>query len=417
MIEWTAAGPKLGPSADAGALDRAMASSSVAALLERIPDDRSLLVVVNDPTRSTATSATLRALHARAPAVLLRARVLVATGSHAFGPADRAAYEASLTPRGQALAIAWHDARATELVEVAPRGARSPQPARGARFHPWLAGATHVLAIGSVEPHYFGGLTGAHKTLTIGCVSRGDIERNHRLALEPETRILRLDGNPVFDDVAAMVRTIAEGRDVLALNQIVHDGRVVDVAVGAPLATVRALRDGVINRYATRLERVFDVVHLRVPSPLGRSFYQADKALKNHGLAVRDGGAIVLEAACEEGLGQDDFVELLRAAPTLEGALRVIDARGYRLGDHKAVLLRRLMDPACRGVRVHLVSPALDARALDRTGIALHRSVDDALAILAPDAGPRAAGLRVEDAAMCVSQVDAVEPIAHAPRA
>ncbi len=391
MIDWTHAAPRSATTTGEPPLVTATTSAPFVGFLERARRSASLLLVVNDSTRSTATTATLRALQEQAPDLLRRARVLVATGSHGFGETARASYEEQLELKAHGIAsVSWHDARADALVELG-----------GISVHPWIAEAEHMLAIGSVEPHYFAGLTGAHKTITIGCVSRRDIERNHERALDPATRILTLDGNPVFDGIAAMAEAVVKGRDVLALNQIVHDGVIIDAAVGDPVATVRSLRAGVLDVYASVFDRTFDVLHLRVPPPLGRSLYQADKALKNHDLAVRDGGTIILEAACEEGLGQDAFIELLRAAPTFAGTLALIEQRGYRLGDHKAVLLRRLMDERCRGVRVLLVSPTLDPSSLERTSIELFRSVEEALASMGSDGPMR--GLRVEDAAMCVS--------------
>lgn len=392
MIAWTDAAPRPPTGAGPAPLEQALGSSPLPVFVERVRQQGdSLLLVVNDPTRSTATAATLHTLHKTAPDVLRRARVLVATGSHAFGETDRAAYENALELSRLGIAdVRWHDAQSSSLVDI-----------DAIRVNPWIAEAGHVLAIGSVEPHYFAGLTGAHKTITIGCVGRRDIELNHERALDPATRILRLDGNPVFDEIVTMAASIAKDRRVLAINQIVHNGQIVRAAVGDPVATVRSLSAAVVDLYVTELECSFDVLHLRVPPPLGRSFYQADKALKNHELAVRDGGAIILEASCEEGVGQRAFIDLLQAAPTFEDAIRLVERRGYRLGDHKAVLLRRLMDEKCRGVSVHLVSPTLDARALEGAGIEVHRSVDSALRTVGSGGSLR--GLRVEDAAMCVS--------------
>lgn len=399
MIEWTRAAPRASTETESSPLERMMGSERLSTFLEPVRSDGgSLVLVVNDPTRSTATTATLGALSKRAPGALRRARVVVGTGSHSFGAAERAAYEQELELSKVGITtVSWHDARSDSLVDLG-----------GFRVHPWIADAEHVLAIGSVEPHYFAGLTGAHKTLAIGCIALQDIERNHERALDPATRILTLDGNPVFDGIASMAARIASGRSVVAINQIVHEGRVVAAEVGDPVGTVRSLRAGVVDLYANVLERSFDVLHLRVPPPLGRSFYQADKALKNHDLAVRDGGAIILEAACEEGVGQRAFIDLLQAAPTFDDALALIARRGYKLGDHKAVLLRRLMDEKRRGVRVLIVSPVLDATALERTGIEVHRSVDAALQ--AVGSGREMRGLRVEDAAMCVSIAGEREP-------
>ena len=63
---------------------------------------------------------------------------------------------------------------------------------------------------------------------------------------------------------------------------------------------------------------------------------------------------LLLEAECAGGVGIDHFVDLLREAPTAEEARELVETRGYRLGDHKAVRLRCLTDE--RDVHVGLIS-------------------------------------------------------------
>ena len=146
------------------------------------------LVLVNDPQRATSTPVVLAA--ARGFFDLTAARVLVATGSHRFSPEKRYAFERAFA--GIPLrAWDWHDARRADLADIGVGGAG------GWRGHPWLAQARTVLAIGSVEPHYFAGFTGAHKTLTVGCAAYADIERNHAGALASACRPCRLTPLPV----------------------------------------------------------------------------------------------------------------------------------------------------------------------------------------------------------------------------
>lgn len=261
-----------------------------------------------------------------------------------------------------------------------------------------MLGHDFLLPIGSLEPHYFAGITGAHKTVTIGVLARRDIERNHRHALDPRSDVLALEGNPVYDGHATWVRALAHGgRRICALNQVVAEGAVIAAAAGDALETLHALAPTVRDVFCHTFPEPFDVLHLQVPDPLGRMLYQADKALKNNHRAVRDGGGIVLEADCREGIGPDAFFGLLRAADSYAAAVRHVDERGYRLGDHKAVKLRDLTDPARRGVRVALVSSEIsdaDARA---AGMTRHASVAAALAWLRATTDIRR-GLRVHDA-------------------
>jgi len=326
------------------------------------------VLLVNDPQRATATPEVLQA--AKEFFDLSRTRVVVATGSHTFGPAARDALQRACAefPLG---AWSWHDARSADLACV---GA-----ARGWRAHPWVAGARHLLAIGSVEPHYFAGFSGAHKTLTIGCAAYDEIERNHAGALEAACRPCRLAENPVHAGVVDLLRALEVGRRVAVVNLFQIGEAIVDAAGGAPRTALEALVPRVEATYLRRIPQAADALVVEVTGALACSFYQAEKGIKNSEWAVRDQGVMVLAAACPQGIGQDAFVQLLREAQTHAAAVAAVQRRGYRLGDHKAVRLRYLTDAATRGVRVFVVSPGLSAADAAVLGICKADSVSDAL--------------------------------------
>ncbi|MFQ5411347.1 MAG: lactate racemase domain-containing protein [Phycisphaerae bacterium] len=379
-------------------IHRALSGHSVLDSLvrESISNETPVLLLVNDPQRSTRTRSVLRILFKllRRWDVEIRFRALVATGTHRFSESERREFERS-TFDGCGLkleTLAWHVAEEEhQLVEMG-----------GVRVHRLLAESRQVLPIGSVEPHYFAGFTGPHKTVTIGCLSFEDIERNHAAALEPGSDILKLDDNPIHGGVVHILDQLtAAGKRICAIGQVVVGENVVACAAGAPLSVLDALRPVAERIYHRWIEQPADIVRLRVPPPLGRSLYQADKAIKNNHRAVRDGGGIVLEAGCEEGIGQDAFCALLRKSHDHASALRLIRSNGYRLGDHKAVRLRHLMDPVCRDVHLVLVAPGLSNRGMAGTGLQVFPSPEDAISSLSRTlTGPICRGLIVDDAAM-----------------
>jgi len=339
-------------------------AASLAAAIDATVADlagEAVTVVLNDPQRGTRSSAVL----GRLAGALESMRALIATGAHRFPAGRREAFQAGLGRRFDE--VAWHDCRSDELVDIG-----------GWRGHPWLLDESRaVLAIGSCEPHYFAGITGAHKTLTIGCARFADIEANHAGALSPEARPCRLAGNPVHDGVAAMVRSLSARRPVRAINLLQVGDEIISAAAGEPLAALAALAQAVEKTYVCRLERPAEALVLKVDGVLGRSFYQADKAVKNSEWAVRDGGCIVLAADCPDGVGQDAFMDLLREHETYDRALATVEARGYRLGDHKALKLRYLTDR--RRVRVFVVSDGLSSGDAEILGFAKADTIARAL--------------------------------------
>jgi len=353
---------------DPGRADPDAPAAAVDAAVEALADARAVTVVVNDPQRETATAAVLSRLTAGLPGRPLRA--LVACGSHAFDRAARAAFERKILAAIGLRQVAWHDDRSADLVEISPGGWRG---------HRWLIEEDHaLLAVGSAEPHYFAGITGAHKTVTIGCASFDDIQDNHAGALSPAARPCRLAGNPVHEGVAAMVEALQARRPVHAIDLLQVGPGIVAASAGAPLEAVAALADRVRAVHACTLPAPADALVLRAEGVLARSFYQADKAIKNAEWAVRDGGCLVLVAACEEGIGQDAFCDLLARCGDYDAAAAEVDRRGYRLGDHKALRLRYLTGP--RGVRAFVVSAGLDAGDAALLGLAKAPSVGAALA-------------------------------------
>jgi nickel-dependent lactate racemase len=362
-----------------------------------------LLLLVNDSHRGTRTAEALREVVPLLADLTQKLRIdlLVAAGTHRFDATERSGFERETlgATRDAFAAVHWHDdGAAGELAVVG-----------GFRFHRLAAEATHMLAIGSVEPHYFAGVTGAHKTLTIGCASREDIARNHRGALHPASDVLRTRGNPVFDGICDMLGALhAAGKQTCAINQLVVGERLLAARAGDALQTLEELLPRVRAAFLHEAPAAFDALHLRVPPPLGRNLYQADKALKNNHGAVRDGGVIVLDAACEEGVGPNAFLHLLRRAATYREALACVEREGYRLGDHKAVKLRHLTDPAARGVRLAIVSRHISESEAATLGAALFAEAGEARKWAASLLGSSARGLVVEDAGnACIVPTDA----------
>ena len=341
-------------------------ASAISAAADALAGATGVTLVLNDPQRATRSDSVLGPL---APTLAgRRVRALIATGSHHFPPAARAAFEHPLRRLMPVEDIAWHDDGAADLADIG-----------GWRGHPWLLDeAFALLAIGSCEMHYFAGITGAHKTVTLGCAAHADIEANHGGALSPDAAPGVLAGNPVHDGVAAMVRQLTARRPVTAVNLLQVGARLVGAAAGGPLDALDALAEATRAAYSCPIDAPADALVLEVDGPLAGSFYQADKAVKNSEHAVRDGGTIVLCAACPDGVGQDQFMDLLRRCRTYDAAAAEMARRGYRLGDHKAVKLRYLTDR--RGVRVFVVGSAIAPADLSDLGFRAASTVAGALA-------------------------------------
>jgi nickel-dependent lactate racemase len=287
--------------------------------------------------------------------------------------------------------ILWHDADDNDrLVDIGDF-----------ELNRWMSEHGTYVGCGSAEPHYFAGVTGAHKTLTVGVMSRAAIQRNHAAAMLPEATGFALAGNPIHDGVVGALAALEASRARLfALNQVLVGGRVIGVTAGHPLAALAEAVPLVREVFGHRVARPFDLVVACVDPPLDRDLYQADKGIKNSEAGVRDGGVLILDATCARGVGIDHFVGLLERAPTYVDAMLIVSGRGYRLGDHKAVKLRALRDN--RNVRLAVVSKHLDAGLARVLGMQIFPRRADAAAwardLLAAPASSKPRALVVADA-------------------
>jgi nickel-dependent lactate racemase len=74
-------------------------------------------------------------------------------------------------------------------------------------------------------------------------------------------------------------------------------------------------------------------------NPKDINFYQAQKAISNACMFTKNGGVIIVIAACEEGSGNQEFEEFIDGTDSLEDMMNKFAANPFRLGPHKAFLL------------------------------------------------------------------------------
>ncbi len=351
-----------------------------------------LSVVVNDAHRFTDTRSFIAALLLglqETAASRIPLRLLVATGTHRADANERSDHEGAMLGDSAERfdEISWHDAHHSEGLRRL--GAHE--------FHHWMAEGGCYLACGSMEPHYFAGVTGAHKTLTVGVMSAASIQANHAHAMSADAAGLRLDGNPVHEGIVGALGELENsGARLFAVNQVLTAGHMVACNAGHPLAALESGLPTVRRCFAHEVDARADLVIACVDPPLDRDLYQADKGIKNTEAAVRDGGVLIMEAACRQGLGIDHFVELLSVAATHTEALAVVERRGYRLGDHKAVRLRALTDR--RRVNVGIVTTGIDRAMEGVLGARVFATRAQAAAWALQLLGDRPRCLLVEDA-------------------
>jgi nickel-dependent lactate racemase len=234
--------------------------------------------------------------------------ILIATGLH------RAATEAEIREivgeeTAQAYRVVNHNAR--ELKEHRPLGAtKSGTPVYiDERF---VSADLHIT-LGFIEPHLMLGYSGGRKLVVPGLAAQETIKVLHSPKFMREARAVEgsIEDNPLHRElleIAAMAR-----HDFIVDVALTRDRQIAGVFAGSP---IEAHRKGVEF-----------VITTSAGYPLDLTYYQAIKGITAAAHVVKQGGRILLLAACDEGPGAPEFRRMLKEEPSPEGFLERIANR------------------------------------------------------------------------------------------
>lgn len=200
----------------------------------------------------------------------------------------------------------------------------------------------NIVIINSVEPHYFAGFTGGRKSIVPGLAAYETVEHNHSLALDPGSRALALEGNPVHEDLEEATDLFLKGRKHVSIQLVQAPGiELVDMFMGEIKVSFQKAVELSREVFTIEISHPYDIVLTIVRPPMDSTLYQAQKAIENGKLALRKGGTIILAASCNEGIGRSAFWDLLTSHEEPGRVLQEIE-NGYRLGYHKTAKLVQL---------------------------------------------------------------------------
>ncbi len=276
------------------------------------PDD-SVLIVVSDATRATASAQILNLLVRRliqsgvSPAALT---IIFATGIHrAVTPEEKVEI---LTPFiAQRIKTIDHSAYdASQMISLGTTERDTPVEVNRA-----LKDFSQVIITGAIGFHYFAGFTGGRKSICPGLASARTIEATHRLALDFENGGRRpgvgtglLEGNAVHLE-CERVASLIEPR--FCINSVVDErGRAIRIYAGEWRAAHQVgCSEYLISHSAAIPQKRELVIASCGGSPYDLNLIQAHKALDMAAHACSEGGTIILLAECRDGLGHPTFLK------------------------------------------------------------------------------------------------------------
>jgi nickel-dependent lactate racemase len=337
----------------------------------------SVLVVVSDATRATASAQVVNLLVRRlislgvAPSDL---RIVFATGIHrkVADAEKRELLTPFITQRVRTIDHDADDPQQHVSLGVTERG--TPVEVNRA-----LTEHSHVILTGAINFHYFAGFTGGRKSVCPGLASARTISATHLHALDFETGgrragvgTGRLDGNAVHEECE---RVAAEVAPSFLINTVVDErGRAVRLYAGDWRTAHRHACAEFATRHTVNIDEKRPVVVASCGgAPYDINLIQAHKALDMATYACAEGGSIVLVAECAEGLGRADFSDWFDAKDS--------PALAARLKEHYAVNGQTAWALLTKAERfdIHLVSQLPDEQ-VKKMRMTPARTVEAALA-------------------------------------
>src|SRR5215813_5308533 len=322
-------------------------------LEEIVSPGKSVLIVVSDATRATASKQIVNLLIRRliqygiAPADMA---IIFATGIHR--PVSQSERLELLTPFiVQRIRIVEHDAYAAEPLHLGELPCGTPIEIDRA-----LGEYDHVLITGAVGFHYFAGFTGGRKSICPGLASARTIEATHMLALDFEKGGRRsgvgiglLDGTAVTEPCDRVAELVNPS---FSINTIVDDlGRAVGIFAGHWRAAHRQACGEYLTSHKIGIDSKRDLVVASCGGlPWDINLIQAHKTMEMAAQACNPGGTIVLLAECIDGLGRSDFLKWF--APADSRALESLLREKYEVNGQTAWSLRTKTET----FRIHLIS-------------------------------------------------------------
>ncbi len=234
-----------------------------------------------------------------------------------------------------------HDAFNDEI--LVPVGVTS----RGnpARLNNLLLVADLVILTGFIEPHLFAGFSGGPKGILPALAGFESVESNHNATMigHPKATFGITQGNPIWEEMLEIALMVPR---LFILNVTLNAARQITGVFAGDLRA--AHQEGVDFVHQTAMVSVpepFDIV-LTTNSgyPLDLNLYQGVKGISAAARIVRPGGAILMAAACSEGLPSGSgYANFLAQVKSPEQALEKLFSPGFSAPDQWNVQIQAVI--------------------------------------------------------------------------
>jgi nickel-dependent lactate racemase len=322
-------------------------------------DSQRVLVLVNDYTRPTPNATVLEALR---PVLSGRDfRALVCAGTHR--PPTDAEYETIFGPAiwtNHRDRVLCHDSRDKSRLFFLGKTSFGTD----VWLNRELLWTDKVIAINSIEPHYFAGYTGGRKGFLPGIAAYDTITQNHNMVTRECSATFSLKGNPVHEDMTEAAKMLQ--RPVFSIQLVQRDmTELSDNSDRVPSHSAHQLlsiRSGDLFEsfdeavadahkvFAAPVEERADIVLSVLGPPSNINFYQAQRAVEFARPVLKSPSVHITVSACSDGVGNDSFIQVFKGCsspsdilPSEPSSPAPCPAPQSVLGWHKSARLAQIM--------------------------------------------------------------------------
>lgn len=243
------------------------------------------------------------------------------------------------------------------------------------------------ILTGFIEPHFFAGFSGGPKGVLPALAGFESVLSNHGWAMiaDPQATWGVCEGNPIWEEM----KEVALRTEPTFLLNVTLNARqeITAVFAGEMLAAHRQGREFVHEQAMVEVADPFDIVITTNSGyPLDQNLYQTVKGMSAAARVVRQGGSIIMAAACEDGLPDHGlYASLLAQAGSPEEVLEMLARAPHTQHDQWQVQIQALVQ---QKAEVFVFSDGLTAEQIRKALFTPCFEIEDMVAQLRAKYGP-----------------------------
>ncbi len=236
------------------------------------------------------------------------------------------------------------------------------------------------IGLGSVMPHELAGYTGGSGIVIPGVAGRETINLNHCLVGTFNAEFGGLLGNTIREDMEEAARIL--GLDLIINTILNSQNEILKIVAGDPIAAHHAGVTHSKEIYGVKIPKLADVV-IANSYPREATFGKAMKALFAADRCLKQDGAIILLAPCQEGISSSAiFRDMLLQNPTADLLFDYIE-KGELPGESCVLYLFSKVKER----RIIVVTEGVSESDITKMGLDYAPNLDKAMKMI-PDSSP-----------------------------